>query len=327
MKMNSKRIGAIILCLIIILINALIPKRENEDFKNTFDNMLSDKSYENIIKAGTNGKILKLSLEGVIADDGKNYLQDNSNSYSVLIKSLDRAISDDEIRGVYFFVNSPGGGVYESSEIRKRILKLKEKNIPIYVQMGTICASGGVYITSDADKIYAHPETLTGSIGVIMQSMNFSGLMEKYGVKAVTVKSGKNKDMLSPYKEPSSEELEIVQDFINSSYDRFVDIVANGRELSKEEVKKFADGRIYSAQKALEYKMIDKIGDEEDSLNALTHDNHLEDASIIEYSYNSLPFLDFLKYIPNEKSDLESIKSIISSRENADRPFMIYGGI
>lgn len=257
--MNSKRIGAIILCLIIILINALIPKKENEDFKNTFDNMLSDKSNENIIKAGTNGKILKLSLEGVIADDGKNYLQDNSNSYSVLIKSLDRAISDDEIRGVYFFVNSPGGGVYESSEIRKRILKLKEKNIPIYVQMGTICASGGVYITSDADKIYAHPETLTGSIGVIMQSMNFSGLMEKYGVKAVTVKSGKNKDMLSPYKEPSSEELEIVQDFINSSYDRFVDIVANGRELSKEEVKKFADGRIYSAQKALEYKMIDKI--------------------------------------------------------------------
>lgn len=231
--MNSKRIGAIILCLIIILINALIPKKENEDFKNTFDNMLSDKSNENIIKAGTNGKILKLSLEGVIADDGKNYLQDNSNSYSVLIKSLDRAISDDEIRGVYFFVNSPGGGVYESSEIRKRILKLKEKNIPIYVQMGTICASGGVYITSDADKIYAHPETLTGSIGVIMQSMNFSGLMEKYGVKAVTVKSGKNKDMLSPYKEPSSEELEIVQDFINSSYDRFVDIVANGRELSK----------------------------------------------------------------------------------------------
>lgn len=327
MKMNSKRIGAIILCLIIILINALIPKRENEDFKNTFDNMLSDKSYENIIKAGTNGKILKLSLEGVIADDGKNYLQDNSNSYSVLIKSLDRAISDDEIRGVYFFVNSPGGGVYESSEIRKRILKLKEKNIPIYVQMGTICASGGVYITSDADKIYAHPETLTGSIGVIMQSMNFSGLMEKYGVKAVTVKSGKNKDMLSPYKEPSSEELEIVQDFINSSYDRFVDIVANGRALSKEEVKKFADGRIYSAQKALEYKMIDKIGDEEDSLNALTRDNHLEDASIIEYSYNSLPFLDFLKYIPNEKSDLESVKSIISSRENADRPFMIYGGI
>lgn len=251
-------------------------------------------------------------------------------NHSFFLKQLDKVLDDPTIKGILFTINSPGGGVYESAEIREKILKIKDAGIPIYVSMKNLAASGGYYVAADADKIFANPETWTGSIGVISQTMDYAGLMEKYGVKSHIYASGRNKAMGSPYKEPSEEEVAIWMSLINDSYDRFVKIVAEGREMPEERVREIADGRIYSAKQALENGLVDEIGNSEEALNALVADYDLDTASIFKYSLptDSLseifgPFSSFL----GSKSELSDLKYFIEKQEAAyPRAYYLYGG-
>ena len=163
----------------------------------------------------------------------------------------------------------------------------EERQIPIYVTMDSMAASGGYYISAPADKIFAQRDTITGSIGVIMQSINYQALAEKVGIKYETFKSGEHKDMLSPMREVTAEERAMMQDMINETYQEFVHIVAKGRNMSEANVKKVADGRILSGKKALEAGLVDEIGDEEAAITAMRKDFSLEDAELFEYSYET----------------------------------------
>ncbi|HEY9576153.1 MAG TPA: signal peptide peptidase SppA [Pseudobacillus sp.] len=241
-------------------------------------------------------KIAILPIEGVIQDTDttESFFSSPGYNHRQFMKKLDKVQEDDTIKAVILQVNSPGGGVVESAQIHDKILEIKEKTKkPVYVSMGSMAASGGYYISAPADKIYASPETMTGSLGVIMQSVNYSKLAKKYGVDFVTIKSGPHKDIMSPAREMTEEERKILQSMINNSYNGFVNVIANGRGMSKEQVKKIADGRIYDGRQAKKLNLIDDFGYLDDTIAALKKDENLKGAQVVTYEPN-LGFPSFL---------------------------------
>ena len=184
----------------------------------------------------------------------------SSTRVSVL-KAL-KQIEDREFPALILRIDSPGGTVGDSQEIYSAIKRLKEKGCKVVASFGNISASGGVYIGVASDKIVANPGTITGSIGVIIRGNNLSELLNKIGIKFETVKSGIYKDILSPDKPLSDEGRELLQGLIDESYKQFTEAVAEGRNLLVKDVKKFADGRIFTGTQAKELGLVDKIGDE-----------------------------------------------------------------
>lgn len=180
-----------------------------------------------------------------------------------LIPLIERADADPEVQAIVLRVNSPGGGVVASDRIYHALQQVDE---PIVVIMGELAASGGVYVSMAGDYIVANPNTLTGSIGVISQFPNAQELLDKLGVEIAIIKSGENKDFASPFRPMEPDEREHWQDIIDQTYARFVTIVAEGRGLSEEEVREFADGNVFSAEQALALGLIDALGYEEDAI-------------------------------------------------------------
>lgn len=180
-----------------------------------------------------------------------------------IIRYVKNAAEDANIKAIVLDVNSPGGGVVPSDEIYHA---LKNVDKPIVVIMRDLAASGGYYVSMAADRIYATPNTLTGSIGVISQFPNAKVLLEKVGVEFTVITSGDSKDFGSLYREMKPEEVEYWRSVINEMYENFIAIVAEGRNLPIETVRPLANGSIYTAQAALEYGLIDEIGYSEDAI-------------------------------------------------------------
>ncbi len=162
-------------------------------------------------------------------------------------------------------IESPGGAVGPSQEIHGEILRLKEKKT-VVASMGAVAASGGYYAAVAADRIMANPGTITGSIGVIVEFVNAQELLGKIGLKGYVVKSGKFKDVGSPLREMEKEERELLQTLINDVNGQFIKAVAEGRGLKTEEVKKIADGRIFTGAQAKELKLVDELGGLSDAI-------------------------------------------------------------
>ena len=181
------------------------------------------------------------------------------------------------MKGVVLKVNTPGGGVVESADIYDRFEWIQEeREIPIYVSMGGMAASGGYYVSAPAEKIFVNRETITGSIGVIMESVNYAKLAEKYGIDFNTIKTGPYKDIMSGSREMTQEERAMLQEMINDSYERFVEIIAEGRDMTEAEVKKVADGRIMNGKQAIEAGLADDYGKTGDVIAAIKEDYDLE---------------------------------------------------
>lgn len=161
-------------------------------------------------------------------------------------------------------IDSPGGTVGDSQEIYSALVRLREK-VKIVASFGNISASGGVYIGVGAQHIMANPGTITGSIGVILRGNNLERLLEKIGVSFKVIKSGPYKDILAFDRELTEPEQNILQELIDTSYQQFVQTVAEGRKLAVETVRSFADGRIFTGQQALELGVVDRLGTEEDA--------------------------------------------------------------
>ena len=275
---------------------------------------------EDEVLYGTNKaqRIMVVNVDGLIAND-------DSNDY--IVEKLDEALDDDTIKGVILHVNSPGGSVYASEKIAKKIEEVKEKNIPVYSVMQELAASGGYYISAPCDKIYASNETFTGSIGVIMQSYSLEGLFEKYGIKEQNIKTGKMKDAGSTGRDMDKEEKEYFQGLVDSAFSRFVKVVADGRDMSEDEVRKLADGRVYDGSQAVKNGLVDEIGDLDDAVADITEKGELFDPMVVEK--NELAN-SFSKYFPefstnteNPKSDLAILKEFMESEGN--KPMYLYG--
>ena len=227
------------------------------------------------------GKIALIKLEGVIqGGQSDSFFQENYSAAGVQ-KSLRRAAEDPSVKGILLKINSPGGTVAESQEIYSLVLKIRGKK-PVFVSMGDVTASGGYYIASAADRIYANPGTLTGSIGVIFSSPDASNLMQnKLGIKAQVVKSGKYKDIGSSSRPMTTDERTLLSGIIQNSYGQFLGAITKGRierndtydapktTLTQENLKTYADGRVFTGEQAKTLGFVDELGGLDETYEAL----------------------------------------------------------
>lgn len=245
---------------------------------------------EEVVEEGSElKKIAVLDVNGTIQDtgDATSFFTSGGYNHKGFMDRLEQVKEDNAVKAVIIQVNSPGGGVVESAQIHDKIKEIQEETKkPVYISMGSMAASGGYYISAPADKIFASPETLTGSLGVIMQGVNYSGLAEKYGVDFVTIKSGPYKDIMSPSREMTEEEKQILQSMINNSYEGFVKVISEGRNIPAAKVKEIADGRIYDGRQALELNLIDGFGYVDDVIDVLKKDHKLKGAKVVKYTDN-----------------------------------------
>ncbi|MDQ1316884.1 MAG: Signal peptide peptidase SppA [Candidatus Poribacteria bacterium] len=184
-----------------------------------------------------------------------------------VIDDIKRYNEDRSVKAIILRIDSPGGVVAPTQEIYRELNKIEKK---VIVSMGSVAASGGYYIACTADRIFANPGTLTGSIGVIMNFPRLEGLTKKIGIDREIIKSGEFKDSGSPYRNFTPDEKQIYQEMVDDVYDQFLDAVYEGRKhtnLTREQIKSIADGRVMSGRQALQYKLVDELGGFEDAVN------------------------------------------------------------
>ncbi len=200
-------------------------------------------------------KVGVLEVKGVIAN------------VQPTIEELAKFRRDGSVKAVVVRIESPGGGVSPSQELYQEIRRtVREK--PVVVSMGSVAASGGYYIACAAQKIYANPGTITGSIGVILQFTNFEELLRKIGFRMEVVKSGPYKDVGNPGREMTAEEKAYLQEMVDNVHQQFVRDVARGRRMKVEKVREVADGRIFTGEQAMELGLVDELGNLKDAINA-----------------------------------------------------------
>jgi protease-4 len=204
-------------------------------------------------------KIAVISLSGSIAAESTSLFYGQAITPELVREQLNKAEQDMAVKAIVLRIESPGGVVAPCQEILGEIEEVKQSK-PIIVSMGSMAASGGYYISAKADKIVALPGTLTGSIGVISEIPNFEGLCDKLGIEIQTFKAGKYKDMYSGFREMTPEEKEIMQEMTDEYYEQFIEVVAEGRGLSREEVRELATGQLYIGTEAKELGLIDELG-------------------------------------------------------------------
>ena len=185
---------------------------------------------------------------------------------SDVVRQLRKYAKDSSVPVVVLHINSPGGGAAASQEIYEEVNKLREKGKKVVASMGSVAASGGYYVACADDTIVANPATLTGSIGVIFQFPVAEELFKKIGLKFEVVKRGEIKDIGSMNRSMTKRERESLQSVVDDTYDQFVDVVAESREMEREEVVKIADGSIFTGRQARELGLVDKLGNLQDAI-------------------------------------------------------------
>jgi protease-4 len=200
-------------------------------------------------------KVAVIRIEGVIVDSRET------------IEELRHYRDNPSVKAIVLRIDSPGGAVVPSQEIFAEVQKTRaEGKIKLVTSMGNVAASGGYYIAAATDRIVANPGTLTGSIGVIMELANIKGLLEKVGVQSVVIKSGRHKDMASPFRAMTEQDRALLQSVLDDVHAQFIDAVATGRALEVEQVKTLADGRIFTGKQAQSVRLVDDLGDLHDAI-------------------------------------------------------------
>lgn len=237
-------------------------------------------------------KVAVVRIEGMIIDS-KNTIDE--------IKGY---IKDQSIKAIVLRVDSPGGAVAPAQEIYEEVRKAVSKK-KVIVSMGSVAASGGYYIASPATRVIANPGTLTGSIGVIMEIPNIEGLLDKIGVKTEIIKSGKHKDIASVFKGMSKEERIILQGVLDDVHEQFIKAVAEGRKMLPDDVKKLADGRIFTGKQAVAVGLVDELGNLEDAIQVAAKLAGIKGEPEVVSKKEKLSIIDILRgKFPREFSDI-----------------------
>lgn len=283
---KNKRLIALIATAIILILSMTFGKsisnKESKSEEKLDENLYSliDNSLvlgkKSVVKPGNSSETIQvIKIKGEI---GENMTLED-DPYSV-INQIKKAKENTNVKAILLEVDSPGGGVYESSEIYNSLLESKKD---IYVSMQRMATSGGYYISAPAKKIYANTETITGSIGVIMSSLSAQKFLNDNGIKNQIIRSGSQKAVGGLTEDMPQDTIDIYKEINKETYNRFVDIVAKGRNMDKEKVLSLADGRIYSASQALENGLIDNIGTKKDLIEEIKKESNLTNPTIIEY--------------------------------------------
>jgi protease-4 len=199
-------------------------------------------------------------------------------------EELDKAAKDKRVKALVLRINSPGGTVCGSDEVLHELLAFKqEKNLPVVACLMGVAASGGYYVAQAADTIIAHPTGITGSIGVLSMKLNLKGLMDKVGVDGEVVKSGQWKDFWSPFRAATPAEKQMMQGIIDNFYESFVEVVVQGRKLEPDQVRRVADGRIFTASQAKALGLVDRVGYLDEAVKLAQQQAGLTEARVVRY--------------------------------------------
>jgi len=221
-----------------------------------------------------------------------------------IIEQLEKFRKDDDVKSAVIRINSPGGSAAGSQEVYQEVNRCRKEGKKLTVSMGDVAASGGYYIASAADRIYADSATMTGSIGVIMETADISGLLNKYNINLGAIKSGKHKDIGSPTRPMTPDEKALLQGLINDVFDQFVTDVSIGRHMPKAAVLKIADGSVFTGRQAIKLGLVDKTGSMQDALRAAADDAGIKgDIETVEYQKNP-GLIDVLFGSPDTKLSL-----------------------
>lgn len=237
-------------------------------------------------------RIALIHIEGLITDSKDT------------VDELKEYVKNPAIKAIVLRIESPGGAVAPSQEIYEEVRKAVAKK-KVLVSMGSVAASGGYYIASPATRIIANPGTLTGSIGVIMEIPNIEGLMNKLGIKTEVVKSGRHKDIASIFRGIGKEEREILQGVLDNVHEQFIQAVAEGRKMLPSDVRKIADGRVFTGEQALKVGLIDELGNLEDTVQAAAKLVGIKGEPVIVSKKERFSFIDLIRNkIPKEWIDI-----------------------
>ena len=252
----------------------------------------SDPLREYTLEGTEKGKVMVIPIRGVISDaPRKQLIGTRPSMLQEIVSQLRKAEDDPDVKAVLLKIDSPGGSVIASDLIYNEIMAFKQrKKVKVVAAMMGVAASGGYYIALPADFIMAHPTTVTGSVGVLFLSPNVSGLLEKIGVDVNVSKTGKNKDMGSPFRQVTGEEQEIIQGIIDRLGAQFLNRIAEHRKIEPNKLKEISSARIYLADDALQLGMIDSIGYlDEAVIQAKKLADLPEDARVVVYRRTEYP--------------------------------------
>ena len=252
----------------------------------------ADPLQEYTLEGKEKGKVLVVHIRGTISNvPRKRFITTRPSMVQEVVSQLRKAAKDPEVKALLLKIDSPGGSVTASDILYNEIMAFKKKtNAKVVVAMMGVAASGGYYIALPADHIMAHPTSVTGSVGVLFLRPDVSGLMDKIGIDVDVSKTGEKKDMGSPFRQPTSEEKQIIRDLIGQLGNKFLARIDEHRKIEPEALKKISSARIFLAPDALELGMVDNIGYIGEAVSrAKKLANLPEEAKIIVYRRTEYP--------------------------------------
>jgi len=253
-------------------------------------------------------KIAVIPLTGVITGTSGSFMYGQVITPELVREQLKRAEGDSAVKAVILRVDSPGGEVAPCQEILEEIEQAKQSK-PVVVSMGSTAASGGYYISCEADKIVALSSTLTGSIGVIAQIPNLKGLFDKLGIEMQTFTGGEHKDMYAGYRNLTPEEQEIMQNLVDEYYEQFIAVVAEGRGMDKEEVRSLATGQLYTGVAAEKLGLVDELGGLDKAVEVATELSGAVSPKVEYYKPSSISILsELFRLSSSELSNLLKLR-------------------
>ena len=323
MKFKNKRVISLVIVVLLVvfsLINGTLTRSaiQKENTEDSYIQMfLRSQSVHKLtlVDGNSNETIQKISIEGEIGAEMTNIY-----SRASIINQIREAKSNSNVKAILLSVNTPGGGVYETAELYN---ELKNSGKDVYVSMKKQATSGGYYVSMAAKKIFANTETTTGSLGVIMSYVSAQKFLNDHGVKQETIRSGEQKAVGGLTEDLPESTRKIYQERNKEAYDRFVKAIAQGRNMKEDEVRKLADGRTYTGTQAVENKLVDKIGTEEELINFIKEDKKLSNPKVIELRPDKAAESLLSRFV---KATMKSIISELNSEVTSNRVEKSYLG-
>ncbi|WP_314039138.1 signal peptide peptidase SppA [Gemella morbillorum] len=323
MKFKNKRVISLVIVMVLVvfsLINGTLTKSviQKQNTEDSYVQMFlrSQSVHKLTLVDGNNDEtIQKISIEGEIGAE-----MTNTYSRASVINQIKEAKSNSNVKAILLSVNTPGGGVYETAELYN---ELKNSGKDVYVSMKKQATSGGYYVSMAAKKIFANTETTTGSLGVIMSYVSAQKFLNDHGIKQETIRSGEQKAVGGLTEDLPESTRKIYQEQNKEAYDRFVKAIAQGRSMSEDEVRKLADGRTYTGTQAVENKLVDKIGTEEDLINFIKEDKKLSNPKVIELRPDKAAESLLSRFV---KATMKSIISELNSEATSNQVERSYLG-
>jgi len=323
MKFKNKRVISLVIVMVLVvfsLINGTLTKStiQKQNTEDSYVQMfLRSQSVHKLtlVDGNSDETIQKISIEGEIGAE-----MTNTYSRASIINQIKEAKSNSNVKAILLSVNTPGGGVYETAELYN---ELKNSGKDVYVSMKKQATSGGYYVSMAAKKIFANTETTTGSLGVIMSYVSAQKFLNDHGIKQETIRSGEQKAVGGLTEDLPESTRKIYQEQNKEAYDRFVKAIAQGRSMSEDEVRKLADGRTYTGTQAVENKLIDKIGTEEDLINFIKEDKKLSNPKVIELRPDKAAESLLSRFV---KATMKSIISELNSEATSNQVERSYLG-